>query len=139
MRSSGLVGCSSDFVARVSRLVPPVDEKARFFVDWWRRMHNKPHKLTAVALKFVAWGSEGEAAQRFVWEVCRWPEGPKGRASEWAFVCWMVDGVGMWMKRFSSKRAALAYLRESPAVVMARQPEPAPDNPSEDDVHEGAR
>lgn len=34
MRSSGLVGCSSDFVARVSRLVPPVDEKARFFVDW---------------------------------------------------------------------------------------------------------
>ena len=101
-------------------------------------MHQKPNRLEVLALKFVAWGSEGEAPQRFVWEVCRWPQGPKGRSSEWGFVCWMIDGVGMWMKRVSSKRAALAYLRESPAVVMARPPEPHPERPSGDDVLEGA-
>jgi hypothetical protein len=33
----------------------------------------------------------------------------------------MIDGVGMWWKVFPSKRAALAYFRQAPEVVMARK------------------
>lgn len=138
MRSSGILGSSSDLVTEIGRLVTPFDEKARFFVEWWLRMHQKPSPLAAVTLKFVEWGNDGEPPQRFVWEVCRWPQGPKGRSSEWTFICWMIDGVGMWLKPFSSKRSALAYLREPPAVVMAKPTEPDADRPPEDRVLEGA-
>src|SRR4051812_14564851 len=100
MRSSGFAGSSSDLVSKIARFIPPLDEKARFFVGWWQRMHRKPNPLAAVALKFVTWANEGEVPQRFVWEVCRWPQAPKGHASEWTFVCWMIDGVGMWLKPF---------------------------------------
>lgn len=115
------------------------DEKVRFFVGWWQRMHQKPDPLGAVALKFVEWADDGAASQRFVWEVCRWPQGPKGRSSEWAFVCWMIDRDGMWMKRCSSKRAALAYFRQPPAVVMVRSEQTDAEQPEGVSVRAGTR
>jgi hypothetical protein len=32
----------------------------------------------------------------------------------------MIDGDGMWMKKFPSKPAAMAYFRQSPAAVTGR-------------------
>lgn len=93
-------------------------------------MHRRRNALATVSLKFVEWANAGEAPQRFVWEVCRWP---KGHSFDWTFVCWMVDGVGMWLKTFPSKREAMAYYRQAPAAVMARTARPAGD-----DVRESA-
>lgn len=116
MRSVRLARSSSVLVAKIHQIVAPSDDKARFFIGWWLRMHREPGPIIAVDLKLIEW-SDGEIApQRFVWEVCRWPQ---GRSSGWSFVCWMIDGTGMWMKRFPSKRAAIAYFRQSPDVVMA--------------------
>jgi hypothetical protein len=103
-----------------AKLLSNPDDKARFFIDWWRRMHSKRRPLIAVALKFVEWAESGAGSQRFVWEVCRWPSGDSSR---WMFVCWMVDGIGMWTRSFSSKRAALTYFRQAPATVLSRSPE----------------
>lgn len=100
-----------------SQVLGHADEKARFFVAWWLRMHQDRAPLVAVSLKFVEWAAAGAVAQRFVWEVCRWPQGD---SSEWTFVCWMLDGEGMWMRSFPSKRAAMAYFAQAPAVVMVR-------------------
>lgn len=102
------------------QLLSHQDANVRFFVDWWRRMHRNRRPLVAVALKFVPWSLDGAATQRFVWEVCRWPQGPRGRRqSEWTFVCWMIDSAGMWFKDFPSKRAAVDYFRRAPKEVMA--------------------
>lgn len=92
------------------------DEKMQLFVGWWQRMHKDQEPLFAVALKFVEWSEAGAAAQRFIWEVCRWP---LGNSSSWKFVCWMIDGDGMWTKSFPSKRAAMNYFEQAPAVVMS--------------------
>ncbi len=116
MRSVRLACSLGVFVAQTPQLASPPDEKVRFFLGWWQRMHQGSDPLVAIALKFVEWTGEDGAAQRFVWEVCRWPQ---GRSLSWKFVCWMVDGDGMWMKEFSSKRAAMAYFRQSPTVVLA--------------------
>lgn len=102
------------------QLLAQSDEQARFFVDWWRRMHSRRRPLVAVSLKLVSWAAEGAPAQRFVWEVCRWPQSPKSRRPEWTFICWMVDGVGMWLKEFPSRRAAVAYFRLPAAEVMTK-------------------
>jgi len=99
-----------------SQCITNTDEKMRFFVDWWQRMHTDPQPLVAEVVKFVESSEERADPQRFLWEVCRWPEGP---SSSWAFVCWMIDGDGMWTKYFASKKAATAYLKQSPAVVLA--------------------
>ena len=137
MRSVQLAGSSSNLFSQLPKIVPASDDKASFFVSWWQRMHKRPFSLVAVALKFVEWADDGAAAQRFVWEVCRWPQGPKGRSSDWTFVCWMIDGVGVWMKPFSSKRAALAYFRQPPAVVMVRSEQPDAEQPTGIAVAEG--
>lgn len=88
------------------------------FTDWWLRMHRGRRPLVAERLRFVEWAKDGQASQRFIWEVCRWPSGDSAR---WMFVCWLLDEVGMWWKVFPSKRAALAYFRQAPAVVIARK------------------
>lgn len=131
MRSSGSSGSSSNLVAKINRLIPSTDDDARFFVTWWLRMHQRRNPLVAVALKFVEWAEEGVAAQRYVWEVCRWPQ---GRSVDWVFLCWMIDGRGVWMKQFPSKRAAMAYFRQAPDAVMGRA-----DRPAGADVHEGVQ
>ena len=82
-------------------------------------MHDKPDPLVAVSLKFIQWAGADAAPQRFVWEVCRWPQ---WRSSEWTFVCWMIDGDGMWMQSFRSKQAAMAYFAQAPSIVMAASP-----------------
>ncbi len=120
MGSSQLVASSSEFGTLIAHLIEPADKKARDFLGWWQRMHRRPVGLVVVALKFIEWVDDGATAQRFVWEVCQWPQGRKGRASEWTFVCWMIDGDGMWMKPFSSKCAAQAYFRQPATVVMTR-------------------
>lgn len=103
------------------QLITQPDENARFFVDWWRRMHSERRPLVAVALKFISWAAaDGAPARRFVWEVCRWPQGAKSRRPEWTFICWMVDDVGMWLKEFPSRRDAVAYFCLPPAEVMAK-------------------
>lgn len=103
------------------------DEKMRFFVDWWQRMHTEPHLLVAESVKLVEWTEEGATAQRFLWEVCLWAE---GASSLWTFVCWMIDGEGMWMKHFPSKEAATAYFEQPPAVVMAPASHVDDENPA---------
>lgn len=92
------------------------DDTTRFFVGWWLRMHEKPDPLVITALKFVEWATAGAAAERFLWEVCRWTQ---GKSSSWTFICWLIDGDGMWMRDFPSKRAAMAYFDQSPAIVLA--------------------
>lgn len=119
-----------------SKLLANTDEPTRFFIGWWRRMHQRRKPLVAVSLKYVEWAEEGGTTQRYVWEVCRWPKGqrgPRGRFFDWTFICWMVDGVGMWLKTFPSKREAIGYYCQAPAVVMARAAQP-----TGDDVREGA-
>lgn len=100
------------------KLVTATDAKTRAFTEWWLRMHRGRRPLVAERLRFVEWAKDGQAAQRFVWEVCRWPSGDSAR---WMFVCWLLDEVGMWWTVFPSKRAALAYFRQAPEVVMARK------------------
>lgn len=114
MRSARLA--TSSVIAQIHYLVPFSDEKARFFLAWWQRMHENSAPLVAVSLKLVEWATNGGTAQRFVWEVCRWPQ---RRSSSWTFVCWMIDGDGMWMRSFSSKKSALNYFAQSPTIVMA--------------------
>ena len=74
--------------------------------------------MVAVRLRFVTWSQTGQPSRRFVWELCKWP---KGESFEWMFVCWLLDEVGMWWKVFPSKRAALAFFRQAPEVMMARK------------------
>ena len=93
-------------------------ESDQDFVDRWLRMHRGRRPIVAVQLRFVTWPQTGQPSQRFVWELCKWP---KGDSVDWMFVCWMIDGVGMWWKVFPSKQAALAYFRQAPEVVMARK------------------
>lgn len=97
-------------------LVANPDEKTFFFIGWWGRMHKRPNPLRMHALKFVEWPADGPAPQRFVWEVCEWPQ---GKVAKWTFVCWMLDGEGMWLKEFPSQTAAMEFFQQSPAVVMA--------------------
>ncbi len=90
-------------------------ENNQDFVDRWVRMHQGRRPMVAVRLRFVTWG---QPSLRFVWELCKWPQGD---SFEWMFVCWLLDEVGMWWKVFPSKQAALAYFRQAPEVVMARK------------------
>jgi len=98
-------------------LVNP-DANTRAFTDWWLRMHRGRRPLVAERLRFIEWRGAGQASQRFVWEVCRWPSGD---SAQWMFVCWLLDEVGMWWKAFPSRRAALEYFRQTPEMVMARK------------------
>jgi len=98
------------------RLTLIADEKLRLFVAWWERMHRGQQKLTAVALKAVL-GPKGETGwpERYVWEVCKWPRWP---GFDWVFICWMIDGAGMWLKEFSTKREAQVFFRQTSTVVV---------------------
>lgn len=69
-----------------------------------------------------------EQPERFIWEVCKWP---RWHGFDWVFICWKIDGTGMWMKQFSTKREAQAFFpvsgfsnqaseRRSPSVVALR-------------------
>ena len=106
------------------------DDKARSLIGFWRRMHGPTCKLAAIALKYVEWSPDGSAAQRYVWEVCEWPQ---GNAATWTFVCWLTDGRGMWLRQFASKEMAMAFFDQSPDVVMR------PGDVVADDVAEGGR
>lgn len=92
------------------------DEKTFFFVGWWSRMHKRPNPLRMHSLKFVEWPTDDQGPQRFVWEVCEWPQ---GKVAKWTFVCWMLDGDGMWLKEFPTKAAAEAFFQQPSDVVMA--------------------
>ena len=85
------------------------------FVGFWQRMHGTTCKLVAVALKYVEWSPDDTGAQRYVWEVCEWPQ---GSSTTWTFVCWLIDGQGMWLRHFASKDEAMQYFEQSPEVVM---------------------
>ena len=106
------------------------DAKARSLIGFWRRMHGTTCTLAAVALKYVEWSPEGAAAQRHVWEVCEWQ---LGNSATWTFVCWLIDGQGMWLRSFASKEDAQHFFEQSPEVVMRRR------DLVSDDVAEGAR
>lgn len=95
----------------------PLDYKAQQFAGWWHRMHRKRSGMICIRTKSVVFpdGETGRPA-RYFWEVCKWP---RFGGCDWVFVCWMIDGAGMWSKKFPTKKAALAYFAESPAVVMA--------------------
>jgi hypothetical protein len=111
------------------------DERARFVLGWWHRMHSGRRALVAVALKPVVWRAEGVMPERCLWEVCKWPQ----RAGfVWHFVCWSLDGVGAWWKAFPSKRAAMTYFHQAPGDVMARA-QSRPVAPSTDGVRQGMR
>lgn len=123
--------------ARLSLLaqIPPdvlsaPDDKLTSFIDFWTRMHGTTCKLAAVALKYIEWSPDGAAANRYVWEVCEWP---RGSTATWTFVCWLIDGQGMWLRHFASKGEAMHYFDQSPDVVMR------PRDALADDVAEGAR
>jgi hypothetical protein len=118
-----------------SQCIANPDDKMRFFVGWWQRMHEDVQPPVAVSLKFVEWSAEGTPAKRFVWEVCRWP---RGRSVRWTFMCWMIDGDGMWTKPFPSKRSALAYFGQAPAVVLARSAQPDGEGVTEAGPHKVA-
>jgi hypothetical protein len=107
-----------------------IDALARAFRGFWRRMHGPTCKLAAVALKYVEWSPDGAAPNRLVWEVCEWP---RGHSATWTFVCWLIDGQGMWLRPFASKEDALRFFEQSPDVVMR------PRDGVADDVAEGAR
>jgi len=100
------------------------------FVGFWQRMHGTTCKLAAVALKYVEWSLDGTAPNRYVWEVCDWP---RGNSATWTFVCWLVDGQGMWLRQFASKERAMAFFDQSPDVVMR------PRDAVADDVAESVR
>lgn len=103
-------------ITDLDHIVTASDDKARVLLEWWRRMHRRPNALVAIAVKAVMWSADGATAARFVWEVCQWPQGD---AAKWTFICWMLDGEGMWLKEFPSKQAAMDYYGLPPAVVMA--------------------
>lgn len=107
-----------------------IDERARAFRRFWRRMHSPTCKLAAVALKYVEWSPDGAAAHRYVWEVCEWPQ---GNTATWTFVCWLIDGQGMWLRQFASREDALHFFEQSPDVVMR------PRDAVAHDVAEGVR
>lgn len=92
------------------------DDKAQQFIRWWQRMHRKRTGLIVIKLKPLVYidAKTGQDA-RYVWEVCKWP---RFGGFDWMFVCWMIDGDGMWSRKFPTKKAALAYFAEPPAVVM---------------------
>lgn len=113
-----------------SSLLSTLDDKVTFFVDFWTRMHGETSMLAAAALKYVEWSHDGASANRYVWEVCDWPN---GKTAAWAFVCWMIDEQGMWLLRFASKEEALRYFEQSPDIVMR------PHDVVSTDVAEGAR
>ena len=93
-------------------------ENDQYFVDCWLGMHRGRRPIVAVRLRFVTWVPTGQPSRRFVWELCKWP---KGESFEWMFVCWLLDEMGIWWKVFPSRRAAVAYFRQAPEVVMARR------------------
>lgn len=117
-----------------SEILAFTDEKARFFVAWWLRMHQDRAPLVAVPLRFIEWADSESDAQRFVWEVCRWPQGD---SSEWMFLCWMLDGDGMWMRSFPAKKAAMTYFAQAPAIIMSRS-QSAERSPHQDGQHRRA-
>lgn len=100
-----------------------VDAKTRFFVGWWQRMHRGRRALVTLRLKGAVILDEqtGQPA-RFVCEVCKWP---RWRGFDWVFVCWMIDGVGMWLKKFPTRREALAFYRLPLEVVLSSKAKPA--------------
>ena len=100
----------------------PLDDQAQQFAGWWHRMHRKRSGMICIRTKSVIYpdGKTGRPA-RYFWEVCKWP---RFGGFDWVFVCWMIDGVGMWSKKFPTKKAALSFFGSSPDVVM---------NPPEDD------
>ena len=100
------------------------------FVEFWRRMHGTTCKLVAAALKYIDWSSDGATAHRYVWEVCEWP---RGDSATWTFVCWLIDGQGMWLRQFASKEDAMRFFEQPPDVVMR------PHDAVAVDVAEGAR
>jgi hypothetical protein len=106
------------------------DDKLTSFIDFWHRMHGTTCKLVAAALKYIEWSSDGAAVHRYVWEVCEWS---RGDSATWTFVCWLIDGQGMWLRQFASKTDAMRFFEQSPDVVMRRRDVVA------DDVAEGAR
>ena len=106
------------------------DDKLTSFIDFWTRMHGTICKLAAVALKYVEWSPDGAATHRYVWEVCEWP---RGDSATWTFVCWLIDGQGMWLRQFASREDALRFFEQSPDVVMR------PRDGVADDVAEGGR
>jgi len=106
------------------------DDKLTAFIDFWTRMHGTTCKLAAVVLRYVEWSPDDAAVQRYVWEVCEWP---RGDSATWTFVCWLIDGQGMWLRHFASKDEAMHYFEQSPEVVMG------PRDAVADDVAEGGR
>ena len=106
------------------------DEHASAFRRFWWRMHSTTCKLAAAALKYIEWPPDGVAAHRYVWEVCEWP---RGDSATWTFVCWLIDGQGMWLRHFASKDEAMHYFEQSPDVVMR------PRDAVAGDVAEGGR
>lgn len=106
------------------------DELALAFRGFWKRMHGTTSKLVAAAMKYVEWSPNGTAAQRCVWEVCEWSQ---GNSATWTFVCWLINGQGMWLRPFASKEEALHFFEQSPDVVMR------PRDVATEDVAEGAR
>lgn len=119
-----------DSVPCINTLVADSDEKATAFLAFWHRMHSTTCKLAAAALKYVEWSPDGAALHRYVWEVCEWP---RGDSATWTFVCWLIDGQGMWLRQFTSKDAAVRFFEQSPGIVMR------PRDVAADDVAEGAR
>ena len=130
MRLLRPVSRSSESVPCIHSLVADTDDKATAFLGFWQRMHGTTCKLVAVALKYVEWSPDGAAAHRYVWEVCEWP---KGNTATWTFVCWLIDGQGMWLRQFASREEALHFFEQSPDVVMR------PRDGVADDVAEGGR
>ena len=106
------------------------DELASVFRGFWQRMHGSVCTLVAAELKFVNCSSDGAAPHRCVWEVCEWP---RGDSATWTFVCWLIDGQGMWLQQFASREEALRFFEQSPDVVMRHHDGVA------DDVAEGGR
>lgn len=116
--------CSSKLKPRRLRPLALHDDKAQQFTGWWQRMHRKRTGLIMIKLKpLVFVDAQTGRDARFVWEVCKWP---RFGGFDWVFVCWMIDGVGMWSKTFPTKKAALSFFGSSPDVVM----KPAKDDPA---------
>lgn len=87
----------------------PDDQKGHDFVSWWRRMHQGRRPLIAVTLKPVTMPvTTDRPPARYLFEICRWPY---AASFQWTFICWLIDGAGMWAKEFPTKQAALAYFR----------------------------
>lgn len=127
--SASRVLIPSSSLAGIDHLLGP-DEYARAFRGFWHRMHSPTGKLTAATLKYIEWSPDGAVLKRYVWEVCKWPQ---GNTATWTFVCWLIDGQGMWLRPFASKEEAMSFFEQSPDVVMR------PRDVAADDVAEGGR